>query len=1381
MKTVSKHIEFMVNIIKAGYKNMNLKKSAAKINILNALHNRFALIVCMIISLYAVNCMPAEAAYILRYNTIAKGAITFTGNTLGLSQYWGTRSSIGAFITTDTSSSYMSYPYGTTGNWWFNNSAAQLRMPAGSTVLYAELVWGGTYRGYYYQDVSAYINDPVVFTTPAGTYSVAPDAITSRTLSNPTYYVRSADVTSLVQAGGAGTYATGNVAATNDMYDSESGHAGWTLAVVYQNDTLPNRSMSLYTGSEITSRTTTTTSTITDFGTPPTGPLHAKLFVSATEGDSGITGDQMRIGRSVATLAPVSGPNNNINNFFCGQINDDNGLLDTAGTFGTSNATPGSFGSMVRQGWDITAVDVSAQMSHSQNQVVIRGTTSGDQYMINALGFQIKVGSPQFDYYGKTVDKATTYLGDILTYTVKIRNNGTSDAENVIFFDYLPQGVSFIPGSITLNGVSHPEANTADGFPIGNIPIGAESTVTFQARVNGMPLPPAAAEYRNTAFWLYDYREVSNSPIMTAYFVTNPAVTKIARLEVNKATSVAGAVSGNQTVTYTITVKNTGTAPTSGTTLHDVMPDAVNYINNSTTLNGTSVPDLPNNVMPYSTPNEINSPGASPGVIAIDGTATVRFRVRAKQNPPPIITNVAYVDPDGPGPEQPIRVEVSNPSLTSNLTVTKTDNSTTAVPGTPVTYTISVKNNGAMTLNSVRVSEELPPTLKNPVYTPSVGTYNADTGDWTGLTFAPGQTITLTLTAMIRPKARGTLVNTVTVLPPMGVIDTNLADNTASDSSTLIPQADLAIVKTDGVTQVEPGSTLNYSITVTNNGPSTVETLKIIDILPVDLCDPVFTVTRGYYDPETGIWEGLSVPAGESITLMLQARLLPTDETTVSNTATVEVVDDFVDPVPSNNSSTDTNAIVPVPRYNISGYVYEDKDHNFTRSYGDTGTGITGLYVKAIELSTGLVPFVVPVDPDTGYYVIPGVIGGCEFNLIVDNNDDPNEHIVYVQPGWLGTEAAGCLRENVSAVNGDLIEQNFGLWHGTVVRGVVFVDDGSNYSTANNGVNDEGTFIPGSPVSVSGSVSGTVYDSTVTDAVGRYRLWVPHYTDSVVRVKQTNLPGYVSTGADVGNTISSTYYRDIDTMEGTGSLGMVYEGLDFGDVPDNIFINDGEKHAVPGEIVVYPHKFTARTEGTVSFSITNTMTPHVQGWTQYLYLDSNGDGILDADDPLITGPINVSLNQDVNILIKDVVPPNAPFGASNLITVTAEFDYLNANPALARTYTRRDNTIVGSQCGTELKLVKSVDKTTALSGDNVTYTITYTNTCDKSISNVKINDMTPAYTTFISAAFDTLPLNLTACTITKPDVGAAGDIFWDFTGTLAAGSSGTVTFVVKVD
>lgn len=88
---------------------------------------------------------------ILRYSDIKTGGITFIGNTLGLSKrsnlnLSGTLGSIGAFTSLDNTLQVNTFPLGTTLNYLQNGSQAELTLPAGSSVLYAELIWGGLYQ-----------------------------------------------------------------------------------------------------------------------------------------------------------------------------------------------------------------------------------------------------------------------------------------------------------------------------------------------------------------------------------------------------------------------------------------------------------------------------------------------------------------------------------------------------------------------------------------------------------------------------------------------------------------------------------------------------------------------------------------------------------------------------------------------------------------------------------------------------------------------------------------------------------------------------------------------------------------------------------------------------------------------------------------------------------------------------------------------------------------------------------------------------------------------------------------------------------------------------------------------------------------------------------
>ena len=842
--------------------------------------------------------------------------MTYTGNTLGLSKATnanqpGTNGAIGAFITTNTSLKVGTFPSGTTLNWTNNSSSAILRLPVGSSVIYAELIWGGSYR-YGGQDVSASLNTAVTFSGPAGSMSVSPSPSTAAvTGSGEYYYVRSADVTSLVQAGGAGTYTVGGVPATVAASENNANAAGWTLAVIYGNASLPARNMTIFVGAELTSSSVSTTSSVSGFCTPGAGTINARMMVSAIEGDSGITGDQMQFGPTAGTLAAVSGTNNPSNNFFASQINLDSGARDTAGTFGSLNSTPGSQGSGVRTGWDITNVDVSARMQSNQNTAYARGTTSSDRYTISTIGLQINVGAPVFPTAVLSVDKATTYIGDILTYTANLNNSaGSADALNVVYTHSLAGGTAFVSGSFKVNGVVQSGANPISGVNIGTVAAKATVTVSYQVQVTSIPLPPAAATYLGQSSWTYQYQSCAGFPLNNGTNTTNISTTGTVRLQPTKSANPSGRVLPGGTVTYTIAIPNTGTADSSGTTLADPIPTGTTYVPGSTTLNGSAVADV-GGAMPFATARQVNSPGGASGQIKIGETATVSFRVTINANPPLIITNVATIDPDGTGPAPAITVPLTNPPVQADIAVAITDNQTTAVAGSPVSYVVTVTNNGPDSIISLDLDVPLPTTILNATMTPSAGTYNASTGAWTGLSLTAGASVTLNIAGTISPAATGTLTVTATVSPSPGVQDVNTANNTATDSDTLTYQADLAITKTDGKTSVQPGSAITYTITVTNNGPSRVESLTVIDTLPPLLQSPVFTPVQGVYNEATGLWTGLNLLPGQSIVLSLSGTVDLSVSGNFVNTVTVSPPTGVVDPVPGNNSATDTDTTTP--------------------------------------------------------------------------------------------------------------------------------------------------------------------------------------------------------------------------------------------------------------------------------------------------------------------------------------------------------------------------------------------------------------------------------------------------------------------------------------
>jgi uncharacterized repeat protein (TIGR01451 family) len=135
-------------------------------------------------------------------------------------------------------------------------------------------------------------------------------------------------------------------------------------------------------------------------------------------------------------------------------------------------------------------------------------------------------------------------------------------------------------------------------------------------------------------------------------------------------------------------------------------------------------------------------------------------------------------------------------------------------------------------------------------------------------------------------------------------------------SGTVVPQADLSVTKTDGVTTVQPGQPVTYTIAVTNVGPSPVVGATVTDNPPAILAAVTWTCSgsAGSSCPSSGagaINHAVDVAVGGTLTYSMTGTLVPNASGTLVNTATVTAPGSTPDPNGGNNSATDTDAIVP--------------------------------------------------------------------------------------------------------------------------------------------------------------------------------------------------------------------------------------------------------------------------------------------------------------------------------------------------------------------------------------------------------------------------------------------------------------------------------------
>lgn len=819
---------------------------------------------------------------IVRATFNATGAITFTGNTLGLSRSTtagtpGTQDSIGAFTTTNTSSVYGTYPAGTTSAYQSNSSAAILNIPTGSTILYAELVWGGSYIISGSINLSSFINDPVTFITPAGTNTVTPDPATANSIdfgNGVTAYVRSANVTSLVQQGGTGTYSTGGVVGTIVINNDPTGnHAGWTLGVIYQNPTLPFRNMSIRAGAVLVQADSgPVTTTLTGFATPVSGALGGRALFSAQEGDANRTGDQALFGPTSPTAVVLSGPNNFANNFFASQINNDTGQLNTTGTFGTRNQTNGAPGSNIvggRQGWDITNVDISPRLVNNQSSAVLILTTSGDAYAVNANAIQVDINAPKINVT-KSASVTTAVVGDTITYTVAVSNTGTANATSVVLSDTLPTGLTFVNGSVTVAGIPRPTYDILAGAPLGTVNFSTSVTVTYRATVTSNP---SSFQLINTANASFTFQSVAGGSTITGVIPSSPATVTVLQpnLALTKSSNRTNATVGS-TVTYTILVANSGNIA-ANITLSDNIPAGSSFITGTFRVNGS--------VITGANP----AAGVAIGSVEPGATSTVTFQVQVNSlpSPPQFVDQAVAAYTFTPSAGRTISGSSSSNTLTipvtlPNIAVVKSANFLDVAVGDTLTYTSVISNNGTEAVTNAVFNDPIP---AGAVFVPgsvtiagaAVSSANPANGVSLG-TLSAGSSVTVTFQISVQSiPASGSMLNQSTVSYSSGTFQGTSVSNTIT---TPVYQPVITVAKSASTSSATVGNSITYTLLVRNTGNRAAQVM-ITDNLPTGTSFVPNSVTVGGTvvpgaTPTGGINAG-NITAGSSVTVTFQVTL----------------------------------------------------------------------------------------------------------------------------------------------------------------------------------------------------------------------------------------------------------------------------------------------------------------------------------------------------------------------------------------------------------------------------------------------------------------------------------------------------------------------------
>jgi eukaryotic-like serine/threonine-protein kinase len=141
---------------------------------------------------------------------------------------------------------------------------------------------------------------------------------------------------------------------------------------------------------------------------------------------------------------------------------------------------------------------------------------------------------------------------------------------------------------------------------------------------------------------------------------------------------------------------------------------------------------------------------------------------------------------------------------------------------------------------------------------------------------------------------------------------TTTTSTTLPPTTTAAPSADLSITKTSSLS----GSTVTYTITVKNAGPSAVTGAKVSDTFPSGLSNPHWTcdATNCPANASGDITAfTIDLPVNGTVVFTATGTINGTPPINLSNTATIAPPNGVSDPSPGNNTATDTKSFTPTP------------------------------------------------------------------------------------------------------------------------------------------------------------------------------------------------------------------------------------------------------------------------------------------------------------------------------------------------------------------------------------------------------------------------------------------------------------------------------------
>ncbi|QSF46566.1 DUF11 domain-containing protein [Paenibacillus tianjinensis] len=176
-----------------------------------------------------------------------------------------------------------------------------------------------------------------------------------------------------------------------------------------------------------------------------------------------------------------------------------------------------------------------------------------------------------------TASTPTSFIGDTVTYTLLLRNEGTQTLGGISAVIPVPEEAVFIPGSVISGGVYSPEADPSTGIRLGILGIGAAAEISFRVRITTIPPEPVLTTRALVTYNADDHPEVTESNTVTVTIV-QAGITASLKVDLYSATP-------GDNLRYGFTIRNSGNLAVDAV-LTDALPADALFIWDSVTLDG---------------------------------------------------------------------------------------------------------------------------------------------------------------------------------------------------------------------------------------------------------------------------------------------------------------------------------------------------------------------------------------------------------------------------------------------------------------------------------------------------------------------------------------------------------------------------------------------------------------------------------------------------------------------------------------------------------------------------------------------------------------------------------------------------------------------------